>query len=131
MSVSEVTQYFNAICTYQVVPQQLHDQCGILVALFAEGVELSNGVIESLLGKVASLVGRVEDLVVEDGEVEGQAKSDRVGRSKIGLSNFGSGLVCFEGLVGGLLSLVGSSEFGEVTVIITFPVKVVSTCFSQ
>jgi hypothetical protein len=81
--------------TYQVVPQELHDEGGVLVALLGEGVELcvvlahasrpivatsltSNGIVESLLGQLASLVGRVEDLVVEDGEVQCETKADGV-----------------------------------------------------
>ncbi len=38
---------------------------------------------------MASTVGGVQDLIVEDGEVEGKAKADGVGRSKFGLSNIG------------------------------------------
>jgi len=34
-----------------------------LVRLFRKGVELSDGVVESLLGKVTSSVGAVQDLV--------------------------------------------------------------------
>lgn len=60
------------VCAYQVVSQQLHDEGGVLVALFAQGVELSDGIIKSLLGKVAGLIGRVEDLIVEDREVQGE-----------------------------------------------------------
>jgi hypothetical protein len=36
-----------------------------LVGLLGEGVELGNGVVESLLGEVASTVWAVEDLVAE------------------------------------------------------------------
>lgn len=43
----------------------------VLVALLRQGVELSDSIIEGLLGELASLVWRVEDLIVEDGEVEG------------------------------------------------------------
>lgn len=75
--------------TYQVVSEELHDQSGVLVALLAQCVKLcrsistsehrhistlkihtSNGIIKCLFSKMASLVGRVKDLVVEDGEVE-------------------------------------------------------------
>ena len=35
--------------------------------------------IADLLGQLAGLVGGVEDLVVEDGEVEGEPKPDGVG----------------------------------------------------
>jgi hypothetical protein len=34
-----------------------------LVRLFREGVELGNGIVEGLLGKVTSSVGAVQDLV--------------------------------------------------------------------
>jgi hypothetical protein len=85
--------------TYQVVTEKLHDEGRVLVGLLGEGVKLCdtisfrntelrtvartrNSVIESLLSQLASLVGRVEDLVIEDGEVEGQTQADRVCRSQ-------------------------------------------------
>jgi hypothetical protein len=82
----------------------------------------SNGVIEGLLGKMTSLVGRVQDLIIENGEVEGQTQADWVGWCKVGLCNFGGVLVSLEGLVGGLLSLVANGELSKVTVVITLPV---------
>jgi len=73
-------------CTYQVVSQELHDQCGVLVTLLTEGIEFwrivrivacvglmrltSNGIIESLLGKMTGLIRSIQDLIVEDGEVK-------------------------------------------------------------
>src|SRR5699024_3172369 len=53
----------------QVVAQQLHDKSAVAVRLLREGVKLGDGIVEGLLGQVASTVGGVEDLVVEDGEV--------------------------------------------------------------
>ena len=115
----------------------MHDEGGVLVALLGESIKLcriistvpkvvdisglrtSNGIIESLLGKVASLVWRVKDLVVEDGEVQGKAKTDWVGWSKVALGNLGGGLVSLKGLVGGLLALVANGELSEVAVVIT------------
>jgi hypothetical protein len=41
---------------------------------------------------VACTVGRVQDLVVEDGEVEGKAKADGVGRGELSLGDVGSAL---------------------------------------
>ena len=105
----------------------MHDEGRILVAFLTQGIELSNSIVESLFGKMASLVRRVEDLVIEDGEVEGKTKSDWVCRSKIGLSNFGSILVGFQRFVGRLLSLFGDGEFCEVSMVITLPVKIVRT----
>src|SRR5690348_13864614 len=81
----------------------------------------SNSVIKSLLGQLACLIGGVENLIVEDGEVQGKTKADGVGRSKVGGSNVGSSLVGFEGLVCRSLALVSNSKLGEVTMIITLP----------
>jgi hypothetical protein len=72
---------------------------------------------------VASLVGGVQDLVVEHGEVEGESETDRVGRGKLSLSNLGSSLVGLKGLVGGVLALVANSELGEVAVVVTLPAQ--------
>lgn len=128
--------------SYQVVSQELHDQCGVLVALLAEGIEFcrltlvnwdfygstqikltSDSIIESLLGEMAGLVGRVQDLVVENGEVKGKTKADWVCWRKVGLSNFGCVLVSLKRLVGRLLSLVANGELGKVTVVVTLPVN--------
>lgn len=104
----------------------MHDECGILVAFLAESIKLGNSIVEGLFGKMASLVRGVEDLVVEDGEVQGETKSDGVSRSEIGLGNLGSSLVSLQGLVGRFLSLIGSGEFGEVTMIITLPIEILA-----
>jgi hypothetical protein len=58
--------------------QDIHDEGRILVRLLGQGVELGDGVVKGLLGELASLVGRVEDLVVKDGKVQGQAEADGV-----------------------------------------------------
>ena len=76
----------------KVIPEELHNEGGVLVAFFAEGIQFGNGIIECLLGKVASTVGRVQDLVVEDGEVEGQTQADGVGRGQLGLGDVGGAL---------------------------------------
>ena len=124
---------------YQVVPEELHDEGRVLVALLRQGVELcvlvslclqvlhlartSNGIIESLLGQLASLVRRVEDLVVENGKVEGKAEADGVSGSQAGGGNVGGGLVSLKGLVGRGLALVSNGELGKVAVVVTLPVK--------
>ena len=41
---------------------------------------------------MAGTVGRVQDLVVEDREVQSQTKTDGVGGSKLSLSNIGGRL---------------------------------------
>ena len=84
----------------------------VLVRFLGERVQLSNGVIESELGELTSTVGAlssrisrrneknrgkktdVENLVVEDGEVEGESQSDGVSRREFSRSDRRSGLVC-------------------------------------
>ena len=73
----------------QVVTQELHDQSAVPVALLRQRVELSNGVIERLLGQVAGTVGRVEDFIVEDGEVESETETDGVRGGQVSLRNVG------------------------------------------
>lgn len=82
----------------QVVTQELHDQGAVTVAFLGERVKLSNSVIERLLGKVASTVGRVQDLVVENGEVEGETETDGVGGGKISLGDIGGVLIGSAGM---------------------------------
>lgn len=71
---------------------------------------------------MASLVRRVEDLVVKDGEVKGKSETDRMRRGKISLGNLGGSLVSLEGSIGGGLAAVADSELSQVTVVITLPV---------
>jgi hypothetical protein len=86
----------------------------------------SNGVIESLLGQVAGLVGSVQDLVVEDGEVQGKTQADGVCGGELGLSDLGSSLVGLKGLVSRVLALVANGELGEVAVVVALPSAIIS-----
>jgi hypothetical protein len=91
---------------------------------------------------VAGTVWGVEDLVVEDGEVQGKTQANGVSGGKIGLGNIG-GILSYTisgfflqiqklhgsnylvGLVGSgsrLLALGAGSELGEVAVVVTLPV---------
>jgi hypothetical protein len=122
----------------EVVTEKLHDESAIAVGLLGQRVKLGNGVIEGLLCEVAGAVGRVEDLVVEDGEVERQAETDWVGGSKLSLSDVGSvlfrvslihpGSACrnylvgFMGSSGSSLALITRGKLGEVAVIVTLPI---------
>jgi hypothetical protein len=75
---------------------------------------------------VASLIRRVENLVVENGEVEGKTKTDGMRWREISLSNVGSGSVGLERLVGRCLALVAKGELSKVTMVITLPIEYVS-----
>jgi hypothetical protein len=76
----------------EVVAEELHDEGAVAVRLFGERVKLGNGVVKGLLGKVACAVRRVQDLVVEDGEVQGETETDGVGRGELSLGNIGGAL---------------------------------------
>ena len=56
---------------------------------------------------MAGTVGRVEDLVVEDGEVEGETETDGVSGSELGLGNVG-------GVLMNLLDIVSLQSCTEV-----------------
>jgi len=62
----------------KIVSKQLHDEGRILVGVLVERVQLGDGVVERLLGQVARALRRVEDFVVEHGEVEREAEPNRV-----------------------------------------------------
>ena len=83
----------------------------------------SDGIIESLLGQLASLVRRVEDLVVEDREVQCQTEADWVSRREVLSGDVGCGLVGLEGLVSRGLSLVTDSELGKVAMVVALPIS--------
>ena len=90
-----------------------------------------NGVVESLLGKMASLVRGVQNLVVEHGEVQGETQADRVGGRQVSLSNLGGSLVSLERLVGGVLAAVSHGELGKVAVVVALPVIAASEAGSS
>lgn len=72
---------------------------------------------------MACLVRRVEDLIVENGEVKGKTQTDGVGGSKVSLSDFSGILVGGQRVVGRSLALLTEGELGEITVVITLPVS--------
>ena len=98
---------------------------------------------------MAGTVGRVEDLVVKDGEVKGETETDGVSGSELSLGNVGGVLEILLDMVsvlrrnvgtnlvgvvrssGGRLALVARGELGEVTVVVTLPVIVISNLFPR
>ena len=93
---------------------------------------------------MASTVGRVQDLVVEDREVQRKAETDGVGRCELSLGNVGGRLcggvrwlllhsVLIASYLVGLvcssrsnLALLTGSEFGKVAVVVSLPVPVLA-----
>lgn len=71
---------------------------------------------------MASLVWRVQNLVVEDREVKGESKSDWVRWRKVVSRDFSGSFVGFKGFVGTSFSLVGHSKFCEISVVVALPI---------
>lgn len=69
------------------------------------------------------MVRRVQDLIVEDGEVQRETKADGVRGSEVGGSDFSGCLVGLQRLVRAGLALVTKSELGEVAVVVALPVE--------
>ena len=46
-------------------------------------IQTSNSIVKRLLGKMAGLIGRVENLIVEDREVQCKTKADWMSRGEI------------------------------------------------
>ena len=82
----------------------------------------SDSIVKRLLSKMACLVGRVEDFVVEDREVQRKTETNGVGRSKIGGRDLSGSFISLQRLIGRDLTLVAKSEFSKVAVIITLPI---------
>lgn len=75
---------------------------------------------------MASLVRRVEDLIVKDGEVERKAETNWMGRCEVGSCDLSGRLVSFQRLVGRIFALVANGELGEIAVVVTLPVLGIS-----
>lgn len=70
---------------------------------------------------MARLIRRIEDLIVEDREVQGETKTDWMRGSKVSLSDFGGILVGLKRFVGRSLAFVAKSEFGQIAVVVSLP----------
>ena len=77
---------------HQVITEQLHDERTVAVGLLGQRIELRDGVVKGSLGEVAGAVGRVQDFVVEYGEVQGQTEADGMGGRELALGDIGGGL---------------------------------------
>jgi len=77
-----------------------------------------------LLGQVTSPLGGVDNLVEENGEVEGETKTNRVSRGKLAKGSILSSLVSQHGLLGSLLALGAGLELRKVTVVIALHLEV-------
>merc|ERR1719469_501180 len=102
----------------QIVAQQLHDESGILVRILRNVVQLSDGILESRAGHLASLIWIRQYFVLEDRVVQRQAQTDGMGHNKTLLSNFVRLLISLTGTLCGLGLAVSVRELSNVTPIV-------------
>ena len=74
----------------QVVAKELHDKRAVAVRFLGKRIEFSNCVVKGLLGQMAGAIRRIQDLIVEYREIECKTQTNRVGWSKLGLSDIRS-----------------------------------------
>lgn len=72
---------------------------------------------------MASLIGGIENLIVENREVQRKTQTNRVSGRQLALCDIGSSLVRLEGLIGRVLTAVANGELGQVAVVITLPIR--------
>ncbi len=107
----------------EVVPQELHDECGVLIGVLVQIVQVADGIIKSFLGKLAGLLGRILDLVVEDRKVECQAQADGMG-GRHALANIESLFVGAFGRFDGRGPLFAGGHLGQVPVVVALHLQV-------
>ena len=80
----QCSEVFNGVLLLLLLPEgevlleELDDGLGISEGLLIDLVDLLKGIGESLLTKLTSVLVIIHDLVVEDGEIEGESKSNWV-----------------------------------------------------
>jgi hypothetical protein len=82
----------------------------------------SDSIVESLLGQLAGLVWRVENLVVEHRKVQSETETDGVGGGEVLGSNLGGSFVGLKRHVGGSFALVTNGKLGEVAMVVALPI---------
>ncbi len=97
----------------------MHDGSGILVLIFLDLIDVSNGIIESLLGELAGFGWVVLDFVVEHGVVEGETESDGVGGLEVLLSLLSSLGIGFMSVVSGFVVVGSGGVFRDVSVVVS------------
>jgi len=104
----------------EVVAQELHNDCAILVRIFGEVIKVLNSFIECFLCQVARLCGLVKNFEIENGEVQGQSKANGVSGWELGLGKSKGSFIGFQTVFSSFLSFRVGCEFGHVTVVVAF-----------
>jgi hypothetical protein len=81
--------------------------------------DVSNGIIESLLGKSAGLSGIIHDFVVEDGEVKCESQTDGVCGAQFFSSSGLSISIRFKGTISSSLVFRASGVLSNISPVVT------------
>lgn len=92
--------------------------------VFLDVLDVSDGIIESLLGKIAGLSWVIQALIVEDRVVKGQSESDGVGGFKLGVGDVRGSLVGFVGTLGDFLVDLSLGVLRNVSEVVTLHFEV-------
>lgn len=107
----------------EVLSQELNDGLSIAEGLLITVVELVEGILEGLVTEFACLAHVLHDLIVEDGEVQGETEADGVASIQTLLSNGASLLVGSEGVSLGLGEALVLGALSDVTAVVTDHLK--------
>ena len=100
----------------QVFFKKFDDALGVTEVVFLELVNLLEGFLESLVGKLASLTMVLHHFVVEHREVESETELDRVACGEVDIVG---GVVCLEGRLLDTFELGISRVLANVTIVVT------------
>jgi len=99
----------------QILFQKLNDALGVTEVIFLEFIDLVKGILEGLVGEVASGLVVLHHLVVEDREVKGETQADGVAGGKVDLIGL---VVCLKCTLLDILEVSTLGVFSDVTVVI-------------
>ena len=100
----------------QVLLEELDDALGVTEVVFLELVDLVESFLEGVVSELAGNLVVLHHLVMEHGEVEGQAELDRVAWGQCNLVSF---VICLESFLLNLLEQVSLCVFSDVAVVVT------------
>ena len=103
----------------EIIPDELHDGGGVFIAIFLDGLDVCDGIIEGSLGNLAGHGLVAHDLIIEDGEIQGETKSNRVGGFELLVGDGGGAFVGFHGEELGILVLVVLGVLADVTMVVS------------
>ena len=95
-----------------------------------EVFDVSNSIIESLLGHFTSFAWLVHDLIVEHREVKSETKSDWVGGLEVFIGLLSGIVVGGESVLSNLLVVLTLGVFTDVSVVVSFHLEEKDLAFS-